>query len=30
MNLKHTTDNVEDYGLFFAINDPYNGAIELK
>jgi len=30
MNLKHTTDDVEDYGLFFVIDDIYNGTIELK
>lgn len=30
MNLKHTKDNVEDYGLTFAIDDLYNGTVELK
>ncbi|KAL4475212.1 hypothetical protein ABPG72_018869 [Tetrahymena utriculariae] len=30
MNLKHTKDNVEDYGLTFSIDDIYNGAVELK
>lgn len=30
MNLKHTSDDVENYGLVFSIDDPYNGTVELK
>ncbi len=30
MKLKHTDDNVSEYGLTFCINDEYNGRVELK
>lgn len=30
MQLKHTKDNVADYGLSFAIDDFFNGTVELK
>lgn len=30
MHLKHTNDDVSEYSLVFAIDDPDNGRVELK
>ena len=28
--LKHTEDDVSTYGLYFCVDDEYNGKVELK